>query len=275
MTEYEHYLFDLNGYLVVENMLGTDLVRALNEAIDHHKDQIHIRGPGEVLHGGSDALKGSHGRGDFHRFLNWDPPWCQPFRDLISLPPALRYMVGTIGDTFRLDSTDGMTMTAGSEGFVLHGGGTPEYDVTGRSFYYRFENGRMHNGLMAISYSLTDVNPGDGGFVCVPGSHKANHACPPDVRRMEMDLGCVNHIPMKAGDGLIFTEALTHGTLPWSGKHERRVLIYRYTPAVVRIGDLGDCEFADELTPLQRALIEPPSYVGRASLLPLLEGGED
>jgi hypothetical protein len=279
MTKYEHYLFDLNGYLVMENMLSPELIRALNEAIDHHKDRVHIRGSREALDGrseavggrASDALKGTHGRGDFGGFLTWNPPWCRPFRELIALPAALRYMIGTIGDAFRLDSVDGITMTAGSEGFVLHGGGTPQRHIMGRPFFFRFEDGRMHNGLMAISYALTDVGPEDGGFVCVPGSHKANYPCPLEVRRLEMDLGCVKHIQMKAGSGIIFTETLTHGTLPWKGNHERRALIYRYTPAVVRVGNLGDCGFKDEMTPLQRALIEPPYYNERPDILALLE----
>ena len=36
MTEYEKYLFDLNGYLVIEDLLSKELVASLNRAIDHH-----------------------------------------------------------------------------------------------------------------------------------------------------------------------------------------------------------------------------------------------
>ena len=34
----------------------------------------------------------------------------------------------------------------------------------------------------------------------------------------------MKHIPMKAGDAVIFTEALPHGTIPWQGGTERRLL---------------------------------------------------
>ena len=27
----------------------------------------------------------------------------------------------------------------------------------------------MYNGLLVAMYALKDVNPGDGGFICVPG----------------------------------------------------------------------------------------------------------
>ena len=38
--------------------------------------------------------------------------------------------------------------------------------------WYRYEGGRFHSGLMALNIALTDANPGDGGFCCIPGSHK-------------------------------------------------------------------------------------------------------
>ena len=43
MNEHEKYLFDLNGYLVVEDVLTPDEVAFCNEAIDHHADQIRER----------------------------------------------------------------------------------------------------------------------------------------------------------------------------------------------------------------------------------------
>ncbi len=29
---------------------------------------------------------------------------------------------------------------------------------------------------------------------------------------------------------MIFTETLTHGMLPWKGKHQRRALLYKFSP---------------------------------------------
>lgn len=39
-----------------------------------------------------------------------------------------------------------------------------------------------------------------------------------------------------AGDVLLFTEAATHGTLPWKAQHQRRVVIYRFAPATMAYG---------------------------------------
>ena len=43
MTEDEKYLFDLNGYLVIENVLTPDELTQANEAIDRHLKQGRYR----------------------------------------------------------------------------------------------------------------------------------------------------------------------------------------------------------------------------------------
>lgn len=278
MTDYEKYMFDLNGYLVVEDVLTAKQVDAMNDAIDHNREHIRIReddrlSGGAARHGeqASEALKGEHGRGDMKGFLNWPKPWCEPFRELLINPIILHYMVDLLGDTFRYSNANGITMTSGNEGHVFHGGGAP---MRLHSFY-RFQDGRMWNGLTAVCYQLADVNPGDGGFACFPGSHKSNYSCPVDVRRLEAGMENLRHIPVKAGSAMIFTEALMHGALPWKASHERRTLLYRYIPGAIAYGRRYVPEeyesFADELTPLHRALIEPPYYSGRQSIAEMLE----
>ena len=272
MTESERYLFDLNGYLVVEDMLMPEQVRALNEAIDHNPDQIRIREGELALSGGAERhgakpspfLEGAHGRGDIQGILDWPEPWCQPFRDLLSHPAAVRYMLEMIGNGFRYVNANGISMTEGNEGHVFHGGGTPVGPFT-----YRFQDGKMVNTLMAVCYQLVDIHPGDGGFGCLPGSHKSNLPCSWEARRLEVDeiRAFVQHVPMKAGSALVFTEALTHGSIPWTASHERRTLLYRYGPGELAYGGLarpGSGEyppFYDALTPLQKAIMEPP-YLG-------------
>ena len=92
MTEYEQYLFDLNGYILVEGALSVEQVAAMNNAIDHNSDQIHIRTREQALDGSleeqggqaAENLKGTQGRGDFGNFLFWEDPWCRVFRDVIT-----------------------------------------------------------------------------------------------------------------------------------------------------------------------------------------------
>ena len=35
----------------------------------------------------------------------------------------------------------------------------------------------MYNGLIVVAFALAPVEEGDGGFICVPGSHRANVPC--------------------------------------------------------------------------------------------------
>jgi len=73
--------------------------------------------------------------------------------------------------------------------------------------------------------------------------------------------------PAKAGSLVIFTEALTHGTAPWTGEQQRRSLLYKYSPAQQSWSKrhLAPPEGVS-LTPRQQLLFEPPYFHDRASL---------
>ena len=43
MTMQEKFLFDLNGFIILRNVLTTDEVSAMNSAIDAHSDSIKAR----------------------------------------------------------------------------------------------------------------------------------------------------------------------------------------------------------------------------------------
>jgi ectoine hydroxylase-related dioxygenase (phytanoyl-CoA dioxygenase family) len=146
----------------------------------------------------------------------------------------------------------------------LHGG--PRHDQG--EHQYQWVQGKMYNGLVVVMYALEDVNPGDGGFVCVPGSHKANVAYHPEVYSP-----LVVNPGLKAGDMLLFTEALVHGTRRWRSERRRRSLLYKYSPGYSAWGnpDRMSDHAALATNDLQRGLLRPP-YVGRREKVPFPEG---
>ena len=83
-------------------------------------------------------------------------------------------MLATIGDEMHWDSTGGIVQTQGSEGCILHGSGRYVRPPDGLGLqqspnaWFRHENGRFSNGLMAVNIALSDVSPGDGGFCVLP-----------------------------------------------------------------------------------------------------------
>ena len=170
------------------------------------------------------------------------------------------------GHGFRLDHdyADLIRHGKGPIGTKLHGGAVP-FDP-GQS--YTFIEGRPRSGLMVVAYNLRDVNPGDGGFGCVPGSHKSNLPFPESWKELEVDeeLDLVRAVTGPAGTAIIFTEAMTHGTLPWRGAGERRTLFFKYDPGPYAYSAVYyDRDRWPDLTERQRAILESPNarYQGR------------
>merc|ERR1711908_197217 len=124
----------------------------------------------------------------------------------------------------------------------------------------------MHNNLLAMSVQLTTSPAGTGGFCIIPGSHKANLPCPPSVQSLRQHSHILHQPKLEAGDVLLFSEATTHGALPWTGDDERRIALYRFSPPTMAYGR-GYCggwppEMLLELSEGQRAVLQPP-YANR------------
>ena len=109
------------------------------------------------------------------------------------------------------------------------------------------------------------MNPGDGGFACLPGSHKANFPCPDDIRLYHTHQDRMVQPAARAGDVVLFAECLMHGSLPWVAAHQRRSVIIRYNSGVAAeslMGDYTQPPFFAELTESQQAVISAPHYRG-------------
>jgi hypothetical protein len=244
MTDEDRFLFDLQGYIVVPDALSAEQLETLNATLD---EQI--------------AEKASHAR--THRFgglLNWG----KPYRDLVDNPRLQSQLEQIVGDRFRLDHLflDVCRDGKGPIGTTLHGS-SGYFDP---AQYYRHHRGRMYNGLTVVAYNLRDVSPGDGGTGVIPGSHKSNFNFPNEWRDLEEAHPRVDHLTGPAGTAVIFTEALTHGTLPWRGAGERRTAFYKFSPHPVSwAAGYFDASEYDDLSERQVSILEPPNarYGGR------------
>merc|ERR1719253_1811659 len=108
----------------------------------------------------------------------------------------------------------------------LEGDGRPNQYLS-----YKCHNGTMQLSLLAVAVQLTDVNEGEGGFCIIKGSHKSNFPCPKSVVNYEEAKEHAYQPVTRAGDVVLFSEATIHGTLPWSGKSDRRLALFRFSPA--------------------------------------------
>ena len=210
----QQYLFDVQGYLVIENVLNAEELAALNR----HIDEQQLPTPGKVQRFGS-APDGSG-------FLQWGKPFC----DLLDHPKIMSILQFRLGDCFRLDRIYGMYMEEGMPRGGLHAdyGATSPTAKTQPGEYYAFRNNEIHNGFVVVTWNLADTGPEQGGFCCIPGSHKSNYKLPQQIAAAPEDSPCVVIPNAPAGSAILFTEALTHGTAAWNGKHQRRSLLYKY-----------------------------------------------
>lgn len=232
MTPEECYRFDIQGFLVRRNVLSPGDVEALNVAVD-------VLGVPEP---GNDILS--------QRFDN-HLTTARRFRALLDHNGIIDILIDLCGPNVRLDHAYGIIMRPGTNGLGLHGGGTP-FDP---AQYYFVDGGNIRSGLIAVQWALVDHVAGRGGFLCVPGSHKANFPTP---ARVDADVAV--EVPMQAGDVLVFTEALTHGTAAWQGPQQRRTLLYKYSPGNSAWShELWPPELITGCTPRQQLLLQPPS----------------
>lgn len=246
MTDEEKFSFDLEGYLVIKNVLTDDEVAELNALADER-----LPFPED---GGDEAL-------DRREFAV--SRWGAATQRLIDHPKITPYLGELIGPTFRIDHDYCIFMRKGGKKGGLHGGpGMPEGSP---DHWYTYRDGVMRNGLCVLTFFLSPARKGDGGFACIPGSHKSNfkNALPDDVRSFERPAHYVIQPEVEAGDALFFTEALIHGTMPWTAEHERRALLYKYSPGhSAWMGSYYDPDDYPDATEQQRRIMASPS-VGR------------
>ncbi len=228
------YFFDLQGYLLLEEALVPEDVSALNACID----SVLPLEPGEwrgYVHahdyGTNDGLN-----------LQQIYEAGEPFERLIDHPSWIdraKYFVGGEG-TFDwhhgplfIDENFANIRGPG-QAIGLHNSG--HLGVSRCQF--RVVNGKFHCNQINILVALTEIGPGDGATMLVPGSHKSNFAHPDfDEFKMSAEGASMDfmegarEIHMKAGDALLFVDACSHGSAKRVNPGQRRVVVYRYGPS--------------------------------------------
>lgn len=248
LSDEDRFQFDLQGFVVIPGVLSQAECTHYNKLVD----SLWPRQPEDAA---------------MRRYNDVAKAWGQHFVDLMDHPVVLSYLVELLGRQLRIDHDYCIFMNQGAERGNLHGG--PHLFET--DHWYRYQDGVMRNGLTVATFNLTDAPAGAGGFTCIPGSHKTNYLklLPDDVRSFKRLAPYVVQPPMRPGDVLIFTEALIHGTAPWTADHERRALLYKYSPphSTWRITPYNLADYP-QATERQRRLMAPPSVEAHAPVVP-------
>ncbi len=258
-TELDNYLFDLRGYLVLKNAVEPAHVAALNTELDKFR-----------------ALEPQGWHGNVHRADNFHAngkelqnivEGGEPFERLIDHPAWLSHMreyvgeAGTFVDGLYIDECFATLRASG--GFLpIHSGG---HEAIVRT-QYRYTRGKFHCGQVNVLVALTDIGPGDGATMVIPGSHHSSLQHPAfkgsfnDRGPMDTVEGAIE-MHLSAGDALLFVDALAHGSALRTNPGERRVVIYRYGGSwgATRRGYVYSQALLNRLTPSRRAILQPIS----------------
>lgn len=265
----DNYLFDLRGYVILRKALSDDQLVRLNAAYDDFPmDLTPWDWWGHVQRSDSgDSAKGY----ELENIIEGG----SIFEEMIDHPAWINHMYHWCGEEdsyvegLFIDETFASIRRSGGF-FGIHSGG---YRGAMRG-QYRYSNGAFRCGQVNALMALTDIGPGDGGTMVIPGSHKSNFPHPqvsgPDadgardrVQSPMDDIEGAIEVHLDAGDVLLFCDGIAHGASERTTvEGERRVLIYRYGPSwgATRYGYRPSEELLSRVTEAQRRILQPVPY---------------
>jgi len=191
------------------------------------------------------------------------------FRRLINYPVWIEHCRRWINPANGISIHENLLNVRGPGGYIgIHcGGSVPICYLT-----FRQENtGAWMVGQINVISALTDIGPGDGATTVVPGSHKSAMSHPALTGKgkggnisYRMDEAAGKQVGMEelyleAGDVLLLTDAITHGSAARTNDGYRRIALYRYSPRYLRsrFHYVPSTELLGNLDEEQRSIIQP------------------
>jgi hypothetical protein len=260
-TEQRDYVFDLMGFRVLQGAITPQQLQTINAWVDAHPAGAMGSWIGDVeVHSyqGNDGVNYQNiiEGGDIFEQMIDHPSWIDDIR---------RYICN---DYNRLSINEAFLNLRPPGGYIgIHSGGhVPAFPMVNRH-----HTGTWMVGQINILIALTDIGPGDGATVVVPGSHKsfalhpaylgAEHSTYRDDRAAGSEF-MTQEVHLKAGDALMFTDGICHGAAARTNPGIRRVLIYRYSPhsLLPRYNYVPSDELMGRLSPQRRQIVQavPP-----------------
>lgn len=288
MDDRERYHFDLNGYLLVKEVLTSDEVAAALSAADALESRFASTVDTEPKYEsnrrfktsyhydaelGTSSYESNNGGGGpqivVDDFLNADPR----FDLFVGHKRTLEYVRELTESPFKIVSSELRYRHRGNI-TGTHMGGPMDWRnrfvFVGAGMLPAHDNSPRYFDLLTVRvlYALHDLPVENGPLCVVPGSHKANFQSPYGTDP-ETEPGMVP-LPMAAGDALFFTENLRHGGYPNSMERVRKTVHLCFSPAWVTSQSPAHLDEEVFVTPqawerysdAQRALLPHPGALG-------------
>ena len=233
LTPAQRFHLEVNGYVVVEDVLGADEISRMLEAMQRLKCEF--LASDDLTH---TTIRRSSVKSDsqpnhlhFTRILETDPA----ILEYLAHPRVVALAEELTGGAVCLEESEAVinSRTPGSEipdppRFGFHKGAS-------HGFATHTENGLFHCVFVKVLTNLTDLGPDDGGTTVIAGSHKLSLPADQIIAAAYQDPSLIHTITAPAGSAVLFPETLIHATGINSSMNERCILIGGYTPTMFKV----------------------------------------
>jgi len=188
----EAFCWDLNGYLIIRQLMSPELLAAAHAAIDSQREQLseardlsrQQADKAAAEHQGSrkgnqpspaggrwqdgsphSELLSGYPRMQVYNLLSLPLPHCLPFREMAAHPAIVQRLNWVQGPGFKLN-TLGFSIVSeqGCGGQSLHANGTPLWGAVNA---FDLHDGRFSAGSVNVAWQLHDVDCAEDGGFCV------------------------------------------------------------------------------------------------------------
>lgn len=262
VSDRDIYFFDLRGFIVIRGALSPAEVKACNDRLD----ALPKIEPGQWYGGVHGHTYNTNDGYNYQQIYEAG----EPFEKLIDHPSWIEHIKTFIGGQTSFDAKHGplfidecfVNFRDPGEAIGMHSGA----DCATKRNQYRVLNGKFMNCQVNSLIALTDIGPGDGATMVIPGSHKQNFTHP-DMAKVVMKAGGASgdgcegaiEVHLNKGDALIFADTLCHGSAKRTNPGQRRICVFRYGPSwgFFRHGYRPTRELLARLTPERRQIVWP------------------
>ncbi len=225
LTSAQRYHFDVNGYVVVPEVLSRDECAAIIESLQRTKREIRSRPAGTTGKVGAPRFIADQ---PHHVFIG-DMREADPLFVAYGSHPRLVGMAEEVmGAEARIvemnahiNSRHPAYQVGDAPNFSLHNGIDVPYGSHAK-------HGLFHCSFVKTLTNLTDLGPEDGGTVVVAGSHKIDLPVEEMIECAMADPTLIKQVVAPAGSTLLFAETLIHGTGQIRSDRERVIIITGY-----------------------------------------------
>jgi len=258
-TQRDDFFFDLQGFLKLGKCLSDKELASMRSWIDGRPRVESGDWIGHVHRQNHEAMFGENLQQIYE---------AEPFRCLIDHPSWIDLAKRYVGGQSNFDAFHGpvfidenfINIRGPGQAISLHNGGWKSI----KRCQYEYRNNEWMCGQINVLVALEDIGPGDGATMVIPGSHKSRI---PHHQMGESNYGTDSvdgiegavEVHLKAGEAILFVDAISHGSAKRVNPGERRIAVFRYGPSwgAPRFGYTPSERLLESLSPEVRKLIKP------------------